>query len=110
MLLLHQQLRYIYTGEINLVNQSGENIFRLLIASDEFLIEELFQYVQDYLIKEQSDWVQQNFVLIMNVIFDLPNYEKLQEYCITSICIDPLLTFSSNNFLSLDKDILFSLL
>ncbi|RGB39001.1 hypothetical protein C1646_690927, partial [Rhizophagus diaphanus] len=39
-------LRYIYTGELDLTKQSGENILELLIASDELLLEELFEFVQ----------------------------------------------------------------
>ncbi|RIA78697.1 BTB/POZ protein [Glomus cerebriforme] len=39
-------LKYIYTGELDLTNQSGEDILGLLIATDELLLEELFQHVQ----------------------------------------------------------------
>jgi len=46
-------------------NQLGENIFELLVASDELLLEELFQCVQDHLIERKGIWVQQDFVLVM---------------------------------------------
>ncbi len=87
-------------------NQSGENIFGLLVVSDELLLEELFQYIQNHLIEKETGWIQQNSILIMKTIFNLPNYEKLM-HCIAS---NPLPIFSSDDFLSLDKDILFSLL
>ena len=61
-------LRYIYTGELDLTKQSGENILELLIASDELLIEELFNQVQDYLIEKQTSWIQQNYALCLNLI------------------------------------------
>ena len=93
-------------GELNLDNQSGENIFKLLVASNELLLKELFQFVQDHFIENETNWIQQNFIPIMKTIFNLPNYEKLQRHCIASFCKDPLPIISSNDFLSLDKDIL----
>jgi len=68
-----------------LVNQPGENIFRLLVTSDEFLLEELFQYVQNYFIEKETSWIQQNFALVMKTTFNLPNYEKLQGHLFVKI-------------------------
>ncbi|CAB4433034.1 unnamed protein product [Rhizophagus irregularis] len=78
-------LRYIYTSELDLTKQSGENILELLIASDELLLEELFEFVQDYLILKQTSWIYQNFA-------------------------NPLPFITSKSFLSIDKDILHNLL
>ena len=103
-------LRYIYTGELNLKTQSEVDIFGLLIASDELHLEELVNYLQEYLINQQTIWVQQNFILILNTIFDLPNYEKLRDHCTKSIFADPVSFFSSQDFLSLDKEVLCFLL
>ncbi|PKY60508.1 BTB-domain-containing protein [Rhizophagus irregularis] len=102
-------LEYIYTGEVNLTKKSGENILALLIASDELLLDELFELVQDYLIK-RSIWVEQNFVLVLHTIYKLSRCKKLQDHCIESICADPQLFFTSKDFLSLDKGILYYLL
>ncbi|RIA79698.1 hypothetical protein C1645_840107 [Glomus cerebriforme] len=103
-------LKYIYTGELDLTNHLGENILGLLIASDELLIEELSNHVQDYLIKEQTTWVQKNFVLVLHTVFEITNCKKLQEYCLESICSNPQSFITSKSFLSLDKDILSILL
>ncbi|RGB41578.1 hypothetical protein C1646_752007 [Rhizophagus diaphanus] len=46
-------LKYIYIGELDLTEQSGENIFELLIASDELLIDELFNCAQECLIEKK---------------------------------------------------------
>ncbi|CAB5367574.1 unnamed protein product [Rhizophagus irregularis] len=43
-------LKYIYTGELELKKYPGEIILGLLVASDELLLGELFEHVQDYLI------------------------------------------------------------
>ncbi|CAB4433044.1 unnamed protein product [Rhizophagus irregularis] len=103
-------LKYIYSGELDLTNQTSEDILGLLIASDELLLEELFTYVQDYLIKKQFSWVRQNFVLVLHTVSRLVSCKKLQDYCFESICEDPLPFITSKSFLSLDKDILFNLL
>ncbi|RGB27979.1 BTB/POZ protein [Rhizophagus diaphanus] len=106
----HMILKYIYTDELDLTKQSGENILGLLVASDELLLEELFGHVRDYLIEKQTKWVHENFVLVLNVVFRLDNCKKLQDYCLKSICKNPLPFFSSKIFTSINKEILFDLL
>ncbi|CAB4433088.1 unnamed protein product [Rhizophagus irregularis] len=106
----HMILKYIYTGELDLTKQSGENILGLLVASDELLLEELFKHVRDYLIEKQTKWVDKNFVLVLNAVFRLDNCKKLQDYCLKSICENPFPFFSSKIFPSLNKEILFDLL
>ncbi|GES81681.1 hypothetical protein GLOIN_2v1788063 [Rhizophagus clarus] len=106
-------LKYIYTGELNLINKPGEDILGLLVASDELLLEELFNYAQNclsYLIKEKPSWFQQNFVHVLNTISKLANCEKLQEYCIESIYIDLQSFITLKDFSKLDRDILYCLL
>ncbi|CAB5364304.1 unnamed protein product [Rhizophagus irregularis] len=49
-------LKYIYTGELELKKYPGEIILGLLVASDELLLGELFEHVQDYLIEEIDVW------------------------------------------------------
>ncbi|CAI2174793.1 5945_t:CDS:1 [Funneliformis geosporum] len=81
----------------------------LLFASDELLLEELFEYIQDYMLKEYHGWIKQNLVLVSNAAFKLSS-KKLQDYCIDSICANPQSFITSKNFPSLDKGILFLLL
>ncbi|GBC38270.2 hypothetical protein GLOIN_2v1636747 [Rhizophagus irregularis DAOM 181602=DAOM 197198] len=103
-------LKYIYTGEADLSKQSGENILGVLVASDELLIDKLFKYVQDYLIEKQTNWVKQNFVLVLHTVFKLTSCKKLQDHCVESICADPHPFVTSKDFPSLDKDIFYELL
>src|SRR5688572_17565899 len=100
----------MYVGELDVTEQSVEDIFRLLIASDELLLEEPFKYVQDHLIEKHTRWIQQNFVLVLHAVFKLASCKKLQDYCLESICADPRPFFASETFSSLDEDILFGLL
>ncbi|GBB98681.1 hypothetical protein RclHR1_00330008 [Rhizophagus clarus] len=100
-------LRYIYTGEVNLTNTSDINILELLVASDELLLEELLEHVQDYLIENQTNWIQKNFIFVLHAVIKLASCKKLQDYCFESICADPQPFFTSN---LLHKDILYGLL
>jgi hypothetical protein len=93
-----------------LTEQSGEDILKLLIASDELLIEELFNYVQDYFIENQTKWIQKNFFFVLNIAFKLTNCKKLQDYIVESICKDSYTFITSDEFLSLDKDIIYKVL
>ncbi|RGB23578.1 hypothetical protein C1646_677009 [Rhizophagus diaphanus] len=103
-------LKYIYTGELDLTNQSGEDILGLLVASDELLLEELFEYVQDYLIEKLNSWIYENVDLILHSVFNLENCKKLRDYCLAFICKDPLPFMSSEIFPLIKKEILFCLL
>ncbi|GBB98691.1 hypothetical protein RclHR1_00330018 [Rhizophagus clarus] len=103
-------LKYIYTGEVNLDEQSGENIIKLLIASDELLLEELFEHVQDHLIEKQTSWVKRHYVFILHTIYKLSSCKKLHEHCLESICANPRPLITSKDFITLDEDILYDLL
>ncbi len=93
-----------------MTEQSGDDIFGLLIALDELLLEELFKYVQDHLIEKQYNWIQNNFFLVVKTAYNRTNFQKLYDHCITTVCENPLPIFHSNDFLSLDKDTLLNLL
>ncbi|RIA86313.1 hypothetical protein C1645_740945 [Glomus cerebriforme] len=105
-------LKYIYTGEVDLTDSSDVDILELIVASDKMLLEELFEFAQDYLIISRSTWVQQNLqnlVLVLHTVFPITNCKKLQDYCVKSIS-DSQLFFNLENFLSLDESILYELL
>ena len=83
--------------------QLGEDILGLLVASNELLLGELFEHIQDYLIESQSTWVQQNFVYVLNAVFNLSSCKELRDYCLEFICEDPQPMITSKDFPSLDN-------
>ncbi|GBB98122.1 hypothetical protein RclHR1_03140021 [Rhizophagus clarus] len=103
-------LNYFYMGKLDLDDRSGADNFRLLLACDHLLLKELFHFVQYHLIKQHSPWIRQNFALVLNNIFNLPNFIILQDFCINFFCKNPLPLLTSNDFQSLDKYILSYLL
>jgi len=54
------QLRYIYTGELDLDYKSEVDLLELLVASVDLILEELINCLQDYFIEKRVSWIQQN--------------------------------------------------
>ncbi len=92
-------LRYIYIGELDLTNQSSEDILELLIASDELLLEELFKHIQDHLIKKNTYWIKENIILVLNTVSKLANCKELQYCCLESIFFKKNTDYMKKNFI-----------
>jgi hypothetical protein len=91
-----------------LAEQLSEDIIRLIIASDELLLEELVKFLQEYLIEKRQDWVHKNLFFVLDTLYNLTNCKILQDHCFKTICLDPELL--TTNFLKLDKDIIYKVL
>ncbi|CAG8629268.1 3654_t:CDS:2 [Gigaspora rosea] len=50
-------------------NHDNTDILDLLIASDELLLSELFEHIQEYLLSTKSDWVKRNVVKVHRTIY-----------------------------------------
>ncbi|CAI2162705.1 12208_t:CDS:2 [Funneliformis geosporum] len=104
-------LQYIYTGVVDLSNVVEKGLLDLLIGATLLQLEELSYHLQDYLITKHSTWVKQNYDQILTKTFKKRDgYVKLWDYCMQGICEDPKSLFSSEEFIKLDKDILFAIL
>ncbi|CAG8557920.1 3723_t:CDS:1 [Acaulospora colombiana] len=102
--------RYIYSGVLNLTGVSNFDILDLLVASDELLLSELTEHVQNHLIEHTDSWLEQNFIKVLHTIFRLVSCKELKDHCLKSICDNPKPFFDSEDFLSLDKDIFLELI
>ncbi|RHZ84100.1 hypothetical protein Glove_85g103 [Diversispora epigaea] len=103
-------IKYIYTGVLDLTNVSSPDIFGLLVASDELILEELFKHVQKYLIEKEAVWLNKNLVKVLLTLSKLTSCKQLQDYCYESICSDPDPFFTSEDFPILDKDVFLELI
>jgi len=90
--------------------KSEVDLLELLVASVDLLLEELVNCLQDYFIENRVYWIQQNYVLILNTIFNFDNCKKLQDHCLNPILANPRLFITSKDFSTLDKDPLSNLL
>ncbi|CAG8474823.1 5372_t:CDS:2 [Acaulospora morrowiae] len=103
-------LKYIYSGILDLSKVSNDDVIDLLVASDELLLGELSDHIQNYLIKREASWLQSNLIKILDKVFSLFNSGELVNHCMESICETPVPFFTSNDFLSLNENILFELI
>jgi len=78
-----------------LKEQTGSDILDLLLASDELLLDESIIFIQKYLIEKQPEWLQENFVKVLHMVFQLESCKQLQDYCLEFICFDPEPFFNS---------------
>ncbi|RIB07198.1 hypothetical protein C2G38_2252777 [Gigaspora rosea] len=99
-------LRYIYTGRIALDKHDGVDILNILMAADELILHDLFGYIQQHLVTYKVQWMEENFDLVRRTVFQNDRLKRLQEYCVTRICKNPSLLFDSDDYLSVNLNVL----
>ncbi|CAG8691265.1 16114_t:CDS:2 [Funneliformis mosseae] len=99
-------LKFIYSGTVNLMDKTMMEALDLLIATDELLLTELSDHVQEYLLHYEVGWLEDNLITLWRKINQYESCRKLQEYCLSLICKDPNFLFKSPDFLSLDSSLL----
>ncbi|RIA91871.1 hypothetical protein C1645_875137 [Glomus cerebriforme] len=99
-------LKYLYTGIINFDKQNGAQVLKLLIASDELNLQKLKDYIQTYLIDNQAEYLRNDPVDILQIVFRYEGYENLRKFCLDVICENPKILFESSKFASLDQDLI----
>ncbi|RHZ65292.1 hypothetical protein Glove_318g34 [Diversispora epigaea] len=103
-------LKYIYGGIVNLENIEARFIFDLMLAANEFDLEEFTNKLETFLINSKSIWLRNNFFLIYHSIFDKNDFKKLEKFCNYFVARNPNLIFDADNFTSLPESALISLL
>ncbi|RHZ70820.1 hypothetical protein Glove_266g16 [Diversispora epigaea] len=103
-------LQYIYGGIVNLKNCETKFIYDLMLAADEFELEELTNKLETLLIETKGSWLRTHFSLVYHSIFSQTNFKKLEEFCNDIVVKYPHLIFEADNFTSLEESALVSLL
>ncbi|CAG8612642.1 33408_t:CDS:2, partial [Gigaspora margarita] len=78
-------------------NIKDETILDLLAAADELLIQNLIDYIQEYLIEYSSDFIEQVPIKMLHLISHHEKFNELKETCLETICETP-------NFSMMDED------
>ena len=78
-------------------------------TADELLLQELIEYLQKYLIENESEWMEQHFELIHRTSFQLNSLSELQRFCTDLMATSPEKIFKSFDFTSLPGQSLVSL-
>ncbi|RHZ86467.1 hypothetical protein Glove_50g55 [Diversispora epigaea] len=103
-------LKYIYGGIVNLENVKTRFIFDLMLAANEFELDELTNKLETHLIDTKASWLKTYFSLIYRIIFSENNFKNLENYCNDIITKHPSLIFENSDFASLPESALISLL
>ncbi|KAG9292155.1 hypothetical protein G9A89_005299 [Geosiphon pyriformis] len=103
-------LRYIYSGEISLNEHGPLTILELFIAADELILEKLIDHLEDYLIEHHVKELEENFATFHETSFIHHSFKKLQKVCIEIAVNNSSAVFNSQNFTSLNRNVLCSIL
>ncbi|RHZ77533.1 hypothetical protein Glove_177g144 [Diversispora epigaea] len=104
-------LQYIYGGIVDLENCETRLIYDLMLAADEFEIEELTNKLETLLIETKDSWLRTHFSFIYHFIFNRhDDFKKLKIFCNDIVLKYPKLIFDADDFTSLEESALISLL
>ncbi|GBC21489.1 BTB/POZ domain-containing protein [Rhizophagus irregularis DAOM 181602=DAOM 197198] len=103
-------IRYLYCGQIDLTIRSGLDILKLLAAADEFGINTLSEYIKEFLIKNLKDFLQNDSLKFLEFVFQHETFAVLNDYCLKTICQEPMILFGTDKILALPEHILETLL
>jgi hypothetical protein len=74
-----------------------------LAAADQLHLQELVDYLQNYLIKNKAEWMEQHFGLTYQTSFQSNSLFELQRFCIERMTKFPQRIFKSFDFTSLSE-------
>ncbi|GES96377.1 carbohydrate-binding module family 13 protein [Rhizophagus clarus] len=103
-------LRYIYGGSLSLDECDTLRIFKVLVAASELNLQELVDYLQLYIIKNDKNWMDQNFSLIYQTSFENNSFLELQKYCTDLTSKRPDKILKSISLSSIPEKLLVSIL
>ncbi|GBB87263.1 hypothetical protein RclHR1_01370022 [Rhizophagus clarus] len=103
-------LRYLYGGIFSSDGQDTSDIFKVLIAADELLLQELVEFLQKFLIENKTDWMEQHFEFTLRTSFQYNNLLLLQQFCTDLMAKSPEKIFKSMDCISLPEKSLISLI
>jgi hypothetical protein len=86
------------------------DIIKILLAANELNLQELIDYLQSFLINNNSKWIEQNFDLIYKTSSENISFLELQKYCNDFISKEPDKIFKSLKFSSIPEKLLVTLI
>jgi hypothetical protein len=73
------------------------------MAVDELSIQSLIPRIEEYLIKHQHEFLQQNPKGILEAIYQNESLTNLLDYCLDKICEEPEILFNTDKFINLKE-------
>ncbi|PKY25193.1 POZ domain-containing protein, partial [Rhizophagus irregularis] len=96
-------LKYIYGGKLSLEEFDASYIVKIMVAANELSLQELIPHSQSFLIDNQANWIEQNFVLMYQTSFESDSFLELQKFCTEIISKQPENFFNSLDFTSISE-------
>jgi hypothetical protein len=89
-----------------LAKLQGPDILKLLMAVDELKVQTLTLCIQEYLVKHQQKFLQQDPLGILETVYQHEAFTDLWNYCLEEICVNHDILFKSDNFINLKAPLL----
>ncbi|GBC09562.1 hypothetical protein RclHR1_08990006 [Rhizophagus clarus] len=99
-------LEYLYIGHININNKTGTELLNIMIASDELKLKQLTKLIEDFIIENYQQFLRNDPVGILRIVYYNKSFVNLQEVCLETICSDPKILFDSDKFIGLPAPLL----
>ncbi|GBB93013.1 hypothetical protein RclHR1_00210009 [Rhizophagus clarus] len=99
-------VRYIYCEKIDLTKLQGFDMLNFLKIVQIFDIKPLMIYTKEHLIKDQYDFLRQNFVEFLECTYQNELLSEVYDICLESICETPQILFCSDKFVNLKAHIM----
>src|SRR2546428_176301 len=96
-------VRYIYGGRLSLEKLEISDTINIFAAANKLNLQELFPYLQSFLIENNAKWVDQYFNLVYQTSFESDSFLELQKYCTNFVFKEPDKIFSSLNISSIPE-------
>ncbi|CAJ0847458.1 17520_t:CDS:2 [Entrophospora sp. SA101] len=100
----------VYNLYVSEEERTITEILEILSAGDELLLNDLLDYIQDYLVDTKADWLPNYILEIYRKTLDHQSCEKLREFILATISADPELLFNSKDFLKIEESLLLPIL
>ena len=84
----------------------GPDALKLLIAVDELNIQQLISHIQEFLIENQTEFLQQNPIGILETVYQHETFTNLWNFCLEKLCQEPKILFNSDKFINLNSQLL----
>jgi hypothetical protein len=91
---------------INFSQIEQTEYLELLKAADELVFDKIVESLQEYLIKNQNEYLKQDPIGILQLIFPYKQFIPLRDYCVKIICKETEELFESERFLTISSRIL----
>ncbi|CAJ0904549.1 8924_t:CDS:2 [Entrophospora sp. SA101] len=70
------------------VKEAPQDLLDLLIVAEELVLSDLVDYIQDYIIHNEIEWLKLNLVRVLQTTLKHKSWHKLRAYCEETICED----------------------